>query len=427
MTRVFFGVFVCLLLTGLLAVMCPAQEEEVAIGNTFGVGARSMGMGGASLGLADDFTALYWNPAGLAQIQKFELFTSVSHNTASIDSSFTNDETIGTSRSRLRPNSIGIVYPIATQQGGFAVAFGYNRVQNFDFQTKIQGIGPNSGDVFSGLVVNETNRNTGGIGIWSFGGSVYITKNLLIGGSIDYWNGDSLNELDVTATDTLNIREDLSRFSYDDEIDREYSGISGRVGVLAHFVDAISLGVTLVAPTELTVDEFWRQYEITYSDDNNAGESKVDDGGLGFDIERPIEIGTGVAVKLLNKQLILAGDIQITDWRQTRYDPSPAENIPDDFFEEFYATTLQTRLGIEYQIPVIASYVRAGYFRDTIPFTDAEIENERDFLTFGVGKIFEESIKFDLAYMWGNWQQSRSNLTTKRNSHRVFVSGAYRF
>ncbi len=427
MIRSIIGVFVCLLFTGLLAVICPAQEEEVAIGNTFGVGARSMGMGGASLGLADDFTALYWNPAGLAQIQKFEMFTSLSHNTATTDSYFADDETIGTSRSQLRPNSLGIVYPLYTRQGGAAVAFGYNRVQNFDFQTKIQGIGSDSGDVFSGLYVNETNRNSGGIGIWSFGASVYLSKNILIGGSMDYWNGDSLKELDTTATDTGNIRENLARFSYDDEIDRVYSGISGRVGVLANIVEEVSLGVTFVAPTELTVDEFWRQYEIRYNDDNNEGESNAADGSFAFDIEKPFEIGAGLAVKLLNKQLVFAGDIQLTDWQQTRYDPKPAEDIPDDFFEEFYATTIQVRVGAEYRIPEIDSYLRIGYFRDTIPFTDADIENERDFLTFGVGKIFEDSIKFDLAYMWGNWQQSRNKLTTKRNTHRVFASGAYRF
>lgn len=426
MKRAILCVFVCLLVTGLLAVVCPAQVEEIVVGNTFGVGARSMGMGGASLGIADDFTALYWNPAGLAQIQKFELFTSFSHNTASTDSFFTSDETIGTSRSRVRPNSIGLVFPFYTKQGGLAIAFGYNRPQNFDFQTAIQGVDSSSGNVFSGLYVNETNINSGGIGIWSFGGSVYISKNFLIGGSLDFWSGRSLNELDATATDASNIDTELSRFRFDDEIDREYSGVGGRVGILANFTDAVSLGVTLVAPTELGVEELWREYTVVLYDDGEEA-SDPENGALGYDIERPFEVGTGIALKLLDKQLILAGDIQFTDWRQTRYDPAPAEDVSKNYFEEFYSTTLQARVGAEYRMPVIDSYVRVGYFRDTIPFTDTEIENERDFLTFGVGKIFEDSVKFDLAYMWGNWQMYRNDLTTKRNTHRVFVSGAYRF
>lgn len=426
MKRTILGIFICLFATGLFTLMCPAQIEEITIGNTFGVGARTMGMGGASLGLADDFTALYWNPAGMAQIQKFEFFTSFSHNTANTDSFFLSDEATGTSRSRLRPNSIGFVYPLDTQQGGLAVGFGYNRAQNFDYQKAIQGIDPSSGNIYSGLLVDEININSGGIGIWSFGGSVYISKNFLIGGSVDFWNGRSIYELDATATDTANVDSELSRFRFDDEIEREYSGVGGRVGILANLTDAISLGVTLVAPTELTVEELWREYTVALYDD---GEETSDptNGALSYDIERPFEVGTGVAVKLLNKQLVLAGDVQLTDWRQTRYDPAPADDIPKDYFEEFYSTTLQARLGAEFRIPTIDTYLRLGYFRDTIPFADTEVENERDFLTFGIGKIFEDSVKFDLAYMWGNWQQHRDHLTTKQNTHRVFVSGAYRF
>jgi hypothetical protein len=41
----------------------------------FGVGGRAMAMGGAYYGISDDATAAYWNPAGLAQVQRKELTT----------------------------------------------------------------------------------------------------------------------------------------------------------------------------------------------------------------------------------------------------------------------------------------------------------------------------------------------------------------
>ena len=403
-----------------------AQVEEMAIGNTFGVGARTMGMGGASLALADDFTALYWNPAGMAQIQKFELFSSFSHNTASTEAYFTNDEITGTTRSQMRPNSIGFVYPFQARRGGWAIAFGYNRPQNFDYQTAIQGIDPSSGTEFSGLAVDETNVNSGGIGIWSFGTSVYVSKRVLIGGSLDFWQGNSLNELDTTATDLLKVDSELSRFRYDDKIDREYSGLGARMGLLAHLTDAISVGLTLVTPVELGVDEVWYEStQVVYDDGEEMAD--VADSTQIFDIERPFEIGTGIAVKLLNDNLVLAGDVQLTDWTQTRYDPAPADDISHDNFEKFYATTLQARLGVEYRLSAIDTYVRFGYFRDTIPFTDAAVNNARDFLTGGIGKIFEDSLKFDVGYMLGTWERSRNELTTEQLTHRVFVSAAYRF
>jgi hypothetical protein len=39
-----------------------------------GMGARALGMGNAFTGLADDPTAFYWNPAGLAQLSKQHIF-----------------------------------------------------------------------------------------------------------------------------------------------------------------------------------------------------------------------------------------------------------------------------------------------------------------------------------------------------------------
>ncbi|MFH1010017.1 MAG: UPF0164 family protein, partial [bacterium] len=37
------------------------------------VGARALGMGGAFVSVADDATALYWNPAGIARLSSYEV------------------------------------------------------------------------------------------------------------------------------------------------------------------------------------------------------------------------------------------------------------------------------------------------------------------------------------------------------------------
>ena len=426
MKRVVCVSVICLFGVVFFVPVSMGQVEEMAIGKTFGVGARTMGMGGASLGLADDFTALYWNPAGMAQIQKFELFSSLSHNVAIADTYFTGDAVkTTTSRSQMRPNAIGFVYPLETRQGGLAVGFGYNRQQNFDYQTAIQGIDPSSGTDFSGLSVDEINANSGGIGIWSFGASVYVTKRLIVGGSLDFWSGSSLNHLDTTATDIVNIDSELSRFSYDDEVDREYSGVGGRIGLLAHLTDNINFGLTLVAPTELGVDELWHQSTLEVYDDGEKWSDSVSGSQL-YDIERPFEVGAGIAVKLFNQGLILAGDVQFTDWTQTRYDPAPADDIPKNNFEEYYATTLQVRLGAEYEIPVIATHIRLGYLRDPIPFRYTQVDTH-DFFTAGVGKIFEDSLKLDVTYVLGGWAQERNDVKTENLTHRVFMSAAYRY
>ena len=37
------------------------------VGTEYGIGIRALGMGGAFVGLANDYSASYWNPAGLGQ------------------------------------------------------------------------------------------------------------------------------------------------------------------------------------------------------------------------------------------------------------------------------------------------------------------------------------------------------------------------
>ncbi|MEK7812959.1 MAG: outer membrane protein transport protein, partial [Candidatus Desantisbacteria bacterium] len=50
--------------------LCIATSSAMAGGYEGpGLGAKGIGMGGASIGLADEWTAIYWNPAGLAQLQ----------------------------------------------------------------------------------------------------------------------------------------------------------------------------------------------------------------------------------------------------------------------------------------------------------------------------------------------------------------------
>lgn len=70
-------IWVCLLLGLLLFLveLLKAQESEGSAGTflQMGVGARPLAMGGAFVGLADDASATYWNPAGLASLNHIQL------------------------------------------------------------------------------------------------------------------------------------------------------------------------------------------------------------------------------------------------------------------------------------------------------------------------------------------------------------------
>jgi len=67
--------FVFFFALSFLPMAVSAAEPGVDAGSfvRFGIGARALGMGGAFVALADDSSAVYWNPAGLAFSQGFTL------------------------------------------------------------------------------------------------------------------------------------------------------------------------------------------------------------------------------------------------------------------------------------------------------------------------------------------------------------------
>ena len=73
-----------LLLTLLLALTPAAKAGETGAVLKIGVGARAVGMGGAYTALADDETALYWNPAGLSDLSRRELSAMHAEMTAGV-------------------------------------------------------------------------------------------------------------------------------------------------------------------------------------------------------------------------------------------------------------------------------------------------------------------------------------------------------
>ena len=75
-------VLICLIVC-CLGMMVEAAESPYA-SMKFGIGARSMGMGHGFVAIADDASSIYWNPAGLGQLDKQEIvFTAMNMTTDS--------------------------------------------------------------------------------------------------------------------------------------------------------------------------------------------------------------------------------------------------------------------------------------------------------------------------------------------------------
>ena len=418
-TKMKCGIVSIIIMLLAISLNAIAQSEEPTVNNRWGIGARTMGMGGAFIGVADDFTAIHWNPAGLAQIKHFELSAGLSHSLLDTSSQFTGSPEYEANESTTKPNSIGIVWPVGSRRSGLTLGFGVNRVQNFDGQSILQGTDP-----LDNFDVDEIRQSAGSVYEWSFGGAGYISRNVSLGLSLDLWSGSHTQELDVYAADITNVDKDLRDVNFYDTVDRHYWGFSGKAGSLVRLNKYVSLGATITFPMLMSINEDWTQDTIVYLDDGTK-DTDYDSGYFDYELKRPFEFGGGIAFRLNN--LLLAADLRYADWTQTEYSIPPAEDISNKDFDEFYRDTLEMSVGGEFLIPAINSKIRAGYLRNPIAFDPESITDERDFLTCGVGTVIDKVLELNAAYLLGLWKKSDNSLQQKHTSHQVFFSCAYRY
>jgi hypothetical protein len=101
-----------------------------------GFGARAMGMGGAFVAVADDATAVYWNPAGLAQLSKAEFALSAS--TGISLGMYDND----LDSEGFDVNLASVVFPQCRGDKRSAWALSYGR----DSRAEVEGFDPEAGN-----------------------------------------------------------------------------------------------------------------------------------------------------------------------------------------------------------------------------------------------------------------------------------------
>ena len=94
------------------------------------ISARTAAMGNAFVGLADDVTALYWNPAGLAQLRYSEFAVGLTNFTVTTDATLLGN-TGSDKQSVLKFNDIGLAIPFPVVRGALVFGAAYNRLSDY--------------------------------------------------------------------------------------------------------------------------------------------------------------------------------------------------------------------------------------------------------------------------------------------------------
>ncbi len=402
----------------LSAAAAQAQEEVFQRGIEFGVGARALGMGGAYIGVSDDYSATYWNPAALTQIRRIEGFGSLSY-TQFNDEVTASAAALTDKDTYTRFNSVGLAYPIPTYRGSLVLSLGYNRVHPYDSNFGFSWFNSSPGDSVS---QRWSEVEEGALNNWTVAVASEIAPSFSVGGALNIWTGKNEYQYSFIEKDQFNIYT-FNDFRSDDTIQSDYSGYNVKLAAMYHPSSLLRLGVTLATPTTLTVKEQWRTYEETNDDDGAQG-TYEEGGRYEYKISSPIALGAGASVNLAG--LLLAGAVEYNDWSDVRYKTEPpieglSESEANDRIRRQYRETLRLHLGAEFTIPLIDWQVRGGYYYDPTILSKAAFQEfynisevpqdaNHEFFTAGLGIFLDKQVRLDLAVMTGEWQEYKAPL-----------------
>ena len=396
------------------------NAQEVALDGFSGIGARAMGMGGAYVTVSDDFSGLFWNPAGLARVQRGSISWGMSHDRFRNESHFFSQSSAFELNST-RFASAGVVYRVPVYRGSLVFAGGFGRNRHFDGGLRIDAY-----DEIAEFEKSGFSEDRGTYGAWTLGVAVDLAPRLSAGISLYKWRGTNRFMQELTLEDVRQVHVDTVRIYQRFESDDHFSALGVQGGIRYRHPSNFRLGVTVSAATPIRVSaELADKFEDTFDDrtdiyPRDAYEDR-------YEIRQPLSLGFGLGWS--SAGLTLSGDVHYGDLQEVTYSVLARNITPHvDDFRRQYRSAVRIHLGGEYAIPGRGVAVRGGYYRDPVryvgggPVPEVRIETDRDAWTLGIGAELDRYFAVDLAAVFGGYKQTEGNREDRVRTVRALVS-----
>jgi len=399
----------------------PGRIEVASTFNPVGSGARSLGMGGAFISIADDATAASWNPGALIQLRSPEVSITAGGFKRSENNSFnTNPEANGNEQvTNSNLNYLSASYPCGSDKCGKNMIFSinYQNLYNFDKHWNFP-IDENVVDASSTLIrhADYDYQQSGDLYALGLAFAIQATETLSLGFTLNYW-GDSLKDSEWQqnykiqdhssfSVGTANLTKYINRNTIEKY---QFDGVNANLGLFWNFYqhEEKKLTLGLVLKTPFTADVKHTTI-INESTSTNGGANTTENQAYSVDekIDMPMSFGVGLAYQVAD-ELTIAGDIYRTSWDKfIRTDSngnklSVISDVPEA--DSKVDATYQVRLGVEYRI-ISQEFgnnyiipIRGGIFYDPAP---AEDTTDKYYgFSLGTGIAYKKYV-FDIAYQY---------------------------
>ena len=447
---------VILMMIGLQIQVAKAQYAEDALRYSqlgLGVSARQLGMGDATVGGVSDYSALFWNPAGLALERDFEFSFGLSSLGYSNDVSYLGTKTTSNSNV-VNLNNLGLVYPIPTMRGSLTFAFGFDRAANYTSTASMNAFNSNSsftqdanllarqpladnipyqlylanadtlGNVFpilNGNVQQAINViEGGGLNHWTFGGAMDVGPNLSVGISLNYASGTYSYDQTVNESDTRNFYpasmspNDFSQFNYESTINDDITGFNALFGLMYRKPGKYSIGFSVRTATTYDISETYTetassQFKTKDINGLDAYTYPLNSNSIKYEVTTPYVLSGGVSIQPL-EWLLLAGDVEYTDWTQMELQSDGVDfSAENSRIKNQMRATTNLRGGGEISLWNLGLKLRGGIIYNPSPWKGDPTSRDQLYYTAGIGYMLDERTTLDAGFAYGTWKTLRTN------------------
>lgn len=423
--------------------------------NEEGFGTRALAMGGAYTALANDYSGIYWNPAGLGSIDKTGIYAELSHLQFSNDALYMGNLT-SNNQGFTKLKSLGFVMPLPTNQGSFVIAGGYNSVLDYDDHLYFEGFGDisndigfeiedDNGDIYfypfdQGVYRQEEVRSEGSLRQWSLGGAIALSPNFTIGLTTSLVHGKEEYNFGFSQFDDDNLYNeypgDFDVYKVNQYLQSEYLALNIKLGGMVDLNNMFKIGGVITLPSKYYVEETHSFSDNLFFDDGTSDPTEDPPGNWDYHVKTPFIFDAGVA--FTNKMITLSAAARYRDWSQTRFEVSDFETNSQDYSDLIsennylardYDQVLEYRLGGEVTLPGLNTKLRGGY--TLIPSPLRNSNDERITYSAGVSFKVDKNVSLDFSYLKRDWTRDSWDIYTpagvneKIETHKVLVGLTY--
>jgi long-chain fatty acid transport protein len=381
----------------LAACIPPERAVAGALDNSF-VGTRAIAMAGAFTGIASDASAVYFNPAGLAFLERdathFEVYGYLSLT------KFTYENAGALFESNEKFPVPGLF--AARRFDRFALGFGYY----IPF-----GGGGTAYQDFMGTDIEL--KSAAGIQAFTASAAYAITPSLSVGGGATLYVG----VVDTRAPQTIS-QPVPALVDYESEYDGR-SGYGWNLGLLYKATDALSVGVSVISPTSVRMEGEERVRieafgaDATSDSDIELGTPWYVTAGLGYRLHPGLTLGLSAAWMSWSKEdevIIGHGGTAESTRVPTNYKNSYRVSVG---LEYAASKKLALRAGLKYQ---------PGATEDEYLIPSA---NDVDLVvaSLGIGYRVGKSLELDLAAFFVNGRRTTHGQESFDQDHVMVAAG----